>query len=579
MCSPDTGSSPCAKVEIGMNKSNYLKNTILKFKSAFIFVGFFSLIINVLLLVSPLYMLQIYDRVLSSGSQETLIALTGIAIFLLIVLGMLEVVRSRVLIRVGTDLDEITKGKVFEGLFEAGLRRGVTSNSQGIRDLETVRQFLSSNALFVFYDAPWVPFFIGLIFVLHPLLGTISLVGALVIFSLAMATEFFSRGIFKEAAGHAVRSSTFAEASLRNSDVLQAMGMLPQVNQRWQAIHNPMVNLQSKANARVGILVGASKVVRFSLQVFILGAGAWLVLQQDSTPGVMIAASIIMGRALAPVEQAIGTWRSFVGARTAYQRLEELLAHQDSTREVVNLPRPEGRLLVNHLFASPPNYQKPVLKDINFVLEPGQALGVIGPSAAGKTTLARLLVGVWPPLQGHVRLDGADIYSWDSASRGPYLGYLPQDVELFSGTIAENIGRFEELDSDAVIAAANLAGCHELILQLPQGYETRIGEGGSCLSGGQRQRIALARAVFRAPAFIVLDEPDSNLDSSGEAALVETITRLKAQETTVVLIAHNTRLLQVVDKILLLNDGQVGVFGAKDEVLGQLARQSQKKAV
>ena len=562
-----------------MNKSNYLKNTILKFKSAFIFVGFFSLIINVLLLVSPLYMLQIYDRVLSSGSQETLIALTGIAIFLLIVLGMLEVVRSRILIRVGTDLDEITKGKVFEGLFEAGLRRGVTSNSQGIRDLETVRQFLSSNALFVFYDAPWVPFFIGLIFVLHPLLGTISLVGALVIFSLAMATELFSRGIFKEAAGHAVLSSTFAEASLRNSDVLQAMGMLPQVNQRWQAIHNPMVDLQSKANARVGILVGASKVVRFSLQVFILGAGAWLVLQQDSTPGVMIAASIIMGRALAPVEQAIGTWRSFVGARTAYQRLEELLAHQDSTREVVNLPRPEGRLLVDHLFAAPPNNQKPVLKDINFALEPGQALGVIGPSAAGKTTLARLLVGVWPPLQGHVRLDGADIYSWDSASRGPYLGYLPQDVELFSGTIAENIGRFGDLDSDAVIAAANLAGCHELVLQLPQGYETRIGEGGSCLSGGQRQRIALARAVFGAPAFIVLDEPDSNLDSSGEAALVETITRLKAQKTTVVLIAHNTRLLQVVDKILLLNDGQVGVFGSKDEVLGQLARQSQKKAV
>lgn len=562
-----------------MNQKNCLKNIILQFKSAFIFVGFFSLIINVLLLVSPLYMLQIYDRVLSSGSQETLIALTGIAIFLLVVLGLLEVVRSRILIRVGSELDELTKGKVFKGLFEAGLRRGSRSNSQGIRDLETVRQFLSSNALFVFYDAPWVPFFIGLIFILHPLLGIISLVGALVIFSLAVATEFVSRNIFKEAAGHAVLSSTFAESSLRNADVLQAMGMLPKVSQRWQAIHNPMVELQAKANARVGMLVGASKVVRFSLQVFILGAGAWLVLQQDSTPGVMIAASIIMGRALAPVEQAIGTWRSFVGARTSYQRLGELLAHQEGAREIVNLPRPEGRLMVDRLVAASPQSQKPILKGINFTLEPGQTLGVIGPSAAGKTTLARLLVGVWTPMQGHVRLDGADVYSWDSADRGPYLGYLPQDVELFSGTVAENIARFGELDSEAVIAAANLAGCHELILQLPQGYETRIGEGGSCLSGGQRQRIALARAVFGVPAFIVLDEPDSNLDSSGEAALVETIVRLKAQKTTVVLIAHNTRLLQVVDKILLLNDGQVGAFGPKDEVLSQLARQSQKRAV
>jgi PrtD family type I secretion system ABC transporter len=562
-----------------MYKKNYLKSAILKFKTAFVFVGFFSLIINVLLLVSPLYMLQIYDRVLSSGSQETLFALTSIAIFLLLILGLLEIVRSRILIRVGSDLDEMTKGKVFEGLFETGLRRGSNSNSQGIRDLETVRQFLSSNALFVFYDAPWVPFFIGLIFILHPLLGIISLVGALIIFSLAMATEVFSRNIYKEAAGHAVLSSTFAESSLRNSDVLQAMGMLPQINQRWQAVHNPMVALQSKANSRVGILVGASKVVRFSLQVFILGAGAWLVLQQTSTPGVMIAASIIMGRALAPVEQAIGTWRSFVGARTAYRRLEQLLLHIDSAKESINLPRPAGRLSVERLFAAPPQSQKPILKGINFILEPAKALGIIGPSAAGKTTLAKLLIGIWPPLQGHVRLDGADIYNWDSANRGPYLGYLPQDVELFSGTVAENIGRFDRLDSEAVIAAATLAGCHKLILQLPQGYETRIGEGGGALSGGQRQRIALARAVYRVPSLVVLDEPDSNLDSSGEAALVETISRLVELKTTVVLIAHNTRLLQVVDSILLLNDGQVGAFGSKDEVLGQLTRQSQKMAV
>lgn len=560
-------------------KQFHLKNAIFRFKSAFITVGFFSLIINVLLLVSPLYMLQIYDRVLSSGSQETLIALTGIAIFLLCVLGVLEVIRSKVLIRVGSGLDKMTKGRVFEGLFEAGLRRGAT-NSQGIRDLETVRQFLSSNALFVFYDAPWVPFFIGLIFVLHPLLGTISLVGALVIFSLAVATEFVSRGIFKEAAGHAVLSSSFAEASLRNSDVLQAMGMLPQVRQRWESIHNPMVELQAKANSRVGVLVGASKVVRFSLQVFILGAGAWLVLQQASTPGVMIAASIIMGRALAPVEQAIGTWRNFVGARTAFRRLEDLLEFQFSSADSVNLPKPEGQLSVERLVAAPPQNQKPILKGLSFSIEPGRTLGVIGPSAAGKTTLARLLVGVWAPLQGHVRLDGAEIYSWDSANRGPHLGYLPQDVELFSGTVAENIARFSEpIDSEAVIAAAKLAGCHELILHLPKGYETHIGERGLGLSGGQRQRIALARAVFREPSFIVLDEPDSNLDSSGEAALVETIVRVKQLKKTVVLIAHNTRLLQVVDDILLLNDGQVGAFGPRDEVLGQLTKQSQKKAI
>ncbi|WP_185961560.1 type I secretion system permease/ATPase [Telmatospirillum sp. J64-1] len=532
----------------------------------------FSLFVNLLLFVSPLYMLQVYDRVLASRSEGTLVALTLIALVMLGVMAALDGVRSRVMIRVGVMFENALRNRVFGAVFRRTLDQPGGAHHQSLRDLETLRAFGAGPAFLVFCDAPWVPLFLGVCFMLHPMLGTVSLIGALVIFGLAAVNEFATRRQHEDASRESMAAGHYAETSLRNAEVISAMGLLPGLLRRWQRRHERGLHAQSLAADRSGALLATSKAVRQFLQIAILGTGAWLAINGDITPGAIIAASIIMGRALAPVEMAVGQWKGFVSARMAWKRLEDLLSSTEDMREPMKLPVPEGHLSVERALAVPPGAKSPVVRDISFELEPGDVLGVVGPSAAGKSTLARLLVGVWPNLAGSIRLDGNEIGNWNRDQLGQYIGYLPQDVELFDGSVADNIARFNEIEADKVVQAAMQAGVHEMILRLPEGYDTPIGAFGQALSGGQRQRIGLARALYGDPALVVLDEPNSNLDTAGEQALIGAVNSLRKRKATAVVVTHRLSILGAVNKILVMRDGQVEMFGDRDEVLQRLSR-------
>ncbi len=547
--------------------------------SVFVYIGIFSFFINLLMLVGPLYMMQIYDRVLISHSIDTLIFLTIAAVGLIATGAILEYVRSLVLTRLAGRMDAKINDAMFSQLLSASLAVRAAGQAQPLRDMETVRSFMTGNGLVVFFDAPWTPVFLAIVFLMHPLLGSIALVGALTLFGLALLSEIMTRKPLKTAAGHSIQAMNFAESSMRNAEVIEAMGMLDGIKGRWLKEHNKAMALQSLATDKGATVKSAIKFVRPVLQIAILGTGAFLALNQEITPGVMIGASIIMGRALAPVEMAVGNWRGFVLARASYGRLKGFLGSWKA-RSDMPLPRPKGDISVEKLVGMPPGTRKPIVKGISFQIKAGEALGIIGPSAAGKSTLARLLVGVWKPASGHVRLDGADISSWDHIQLGPHLGYLPQDVELFDGTIAENIARFAEPDPDAVIEAAKLAGVHDMVLRLENGYDTRIGEAGAILSGGQRQRLGLARAVYNKPALIILDEPNSNLDGEGEEALKRALTALKAHGTTVIIVAHRPSIVSVLDTLLVMRDGTIDQFGPLKEILPKVTKgagQGQRK--
>jgi PrtD family type I secretion system ABC transporter len=549
-----------------------LEAALTKIKGAVGATALFSLCGNLLLFVSPLYMLQVYDRVLASRSETTLVMLTVMAAFLLAVMAGIEALRSRVLVRAGARLDMELSGRTFGGVFEASLKAPGTTSGQVLRDLDHIRDFVTGPAVLVFCDAPWAPLFIAVAFVLHPVLGAVTLFGAVTIFALALVNEMITRRALKDASQVSIGAGAFAEAGLRNAEVLHAMGMLPQIRARWQVRHDTALALQASAADRAATLMAVSKFIRLFLQSAILGVGAYLAIKDQITGGSIIAGSIVMGRALAPVEMAVGHWKGFIGARSAWARLNDLLGRTSDGTDTMSLPRPKGALTVDKVFVVPPGSRSAVLKGVSFALAAGEVLGVVGPSAAGKSTLSRVLVGVWPAGAGTVRLDGADLHAWRREEVGPALGYLPQDVELFDGTVAENIARFGEIDPEKVVAAAGKAGVHEIILSLPAGYDTRIGDGGRVLSGGQRQRIALARALYDDPAFVVLDEPNSNLDTAGEQALVEAVIGLKNRKATTVVVTHRLSILASVDKVLVLNNGEVEMFGSRDEVLGRLAR-------
>lgn len=553
-----------------------LETILLSFRNAFLTVGAFSFFINLIMLVPAIYMLQIYDRVLMSRNETTLWVITAIVLGFYVLMGILEAARSLVLVRVSTKLDMDLNSRVFTAAFEHKLKLGRGNPGQALSDLTNVRQFLTGNGLFAFFDAPWAPIFIIVITFLHPLLGLLSLLGAILLFFLAWLTEAATRKPLAEANAHAAASSQFANNNLRNAEVIEAMGMLGNLITRWFKRQENMLAMQALASERAGRISALTKAVRLALQSLILGVGGWLAIDGTITPGAMIAASILMGRALAPVELAIATWKQFIGARAAYHRLDQMLTEFPPRKPGMSLPAPKGYVQVEQLVAAAPGSQVPILKGISFAIQPGEIVGIIGPSASGKSTLARLLVGVWPALSGKVRLDGADVYSWNKAELGPYIGYLPQDIELFDGTIAENIARFGDVDANKVVEAARQAGVHEMILRFPKGYDTPIGDGGSVLSGGQRQRIGLARALYGNPVLIVLDEPNSNLDDVGEAALVQAVRGLKQAGRTVVLITHRTSILAAVDKLLLLVEGTLQLFGPRDEVLAALAQRQQQ---
>ena len=531
----------------------------------------FAVAVNVLLLVPAIYMLQMYDRVLTSRNEGTLVLLTVLLLGLLALEAALEFVRGRVMVRVGAALDLRLDARVFDAAFGRTLAGQGGNSGQALSDLGTIRQFLSGKGLFAFFDAPWTPVYILVVFLLSPLLGLFALIAALILLALAWANERATAPLLAEAGRLGAGANQYAVAQLRNAEVIAAMGMLGALRERWFERQGRYLALQGEAADR-GVMIGAvTRFFRFALQSGILGLGAWLVLQNQLTPGGMIAASILLGRALAPVDLAIATWRGFVSARGAYARLGKLLEAHPARGAMVTLPAPKGELLVENLVVAAPGSSNPILKGLNFRMSPGNIVAVVGPSASGKSTLARALVGVWAPLNGAVRLDGADVHAWDKAELGAFVGYLPQDVELFEGTVAENIARFGPLDSQLIVAAAQKAGVHALVLQLPEGYETQIGEGGTALSGGQRQRIALARALYGDPVLLVLDEPNANLDDEGDAALMAALRAAKEDKRTVFVMTHRMNVLRIADAIMILAAGAIQGFGPPDKGLKALS--------
>ncbi|PWV72655.1 type I secretion system permease/ATPase [Halomonas sp. A11-A] len=546
-------------------------------RSSFVSVGFFSMFVNLLMLVPPMYMLQVYDRVLSTQSVDTLIMLTLVVIFLFMVMGGLELVRSRILVRVGNKLDSSINARLYSAMFRRSVVAQGQQSAQPLNDLTSVRQFLTGNGLFAFFDAPWVPVYLFVLFLFHPWLGIFATVAGIILLGLAIANEKATKGLLAEASSEHIQAQNLANSNLRNAEVLHAMGMLPGIMGRWAQKHHQFLSKQSQASDRAGALTNTSKVLRMLAQSMILGLGAYLVLRGDMTPGMMIAGSIIMGRALAPIDQMIGSWKGFVGARGAYDRLNDLLNQIPAEQRRMSLPAPKGNLAVETVAAAPPGVRMATIRGINFEVAKGEHIGIIGPSAAGKSTLARVLLGIWPAQVGSVRLDGADVVQWNRDELGPYIGYLPQDIELFDGTIGENIARFGEVNAEKVVKAAQKAGVHEMILELPNGYDTYISSTSGALSGGQRQRIGLARALYGNPVFVVLDEPNSNLDDAGERALSETIATLKAEGVTLFIISHRTSVLKSMDKLLVMKEGQVSMFGPRDQVLAQFAKKPQRQ--
>ena len=553
-------------------KPSEIMTVLKRVRYALVGAAVFSFFINILMLVPPIYMLQIYDRVLSSRNVTTLTVITTGALGLLAVYALLEMLRSRVLVRIGVWLDLDLSPRVFDAVFRAAVQRPGGNSGQALRDLDTVRDFLTGQGLFAFFDAPWMPIYLIAIYLVHPALGMVSLIGGVLIFSLAVATEIATRRTLGEATVLSIAANRHVDHNLRNVEALEAMGMVPAMMRRWQVKKGAVLHLQALASDRAGLLSAASKFVRLSLQTAILGVGAYYVIQNQITAGLMIAGSILMGRALAPIEMAVATWKQLLAARSAYDRLNALLEAVPREVERMALPAPTGLLEVANIVAAPPGTQTPVLRNVSFRVAAGDILGIIGPSAAGKSSLARVMVGVWPAAGGVIRLDGADINTWERARLGPYVGYLPQDVELFEGSVAENIARFGEVDADEVIAAARWAGVHDLILQLSAGYNTQIGPNGQSLSGGQRQRIGLARALYRAPSLVVLDEPNSNLDRDGEAALAQAIAQLKVRRRTTIVITHRPNILASVDYIMVMQGGLIEQFGPRDDVLAQYMR-------
>lgn len=543
-------------------------------RSAFWGVGAFSCLINILMLTGPLFMLQVYDRVLSSRSVPTLIALAVLVAALYMFQGVLDAIRGRVLLRIGRSLDAFLSTRVYDAVVELPLRtRGQGDGLQPIRDLDQVRSFLSSPGPAAFFDLPWMPIYIAVCFLFHLWIGVAASIGAVILFTLTLVTELLTRDPARASAEHSTRRLALAAASRRNAEVLRALGMGPRLAARWKAANQDYQHAQAKAADLVGALGATSRVFRMLLQSLVLGLAAYLVILQEISAGVIIAAAILTSRALAPVEQTIAHWRSFASARQSWHRLEDLLTKLEGATPPLALPSPKASLDVQSVYGAAPGDRRLVVQDVSFSLQAGDGLGVIGPSAAGKSSLARLLVGVWQPVRGKVRLDGAALEQWAPEDLGAHIGYLPQDVELFDGTVAENIARFDpEMQPEDVIAAAKAADVHELILSLPNGYETEIGEDGTALSAGQRQRVALARALFGDPFLVVLDEPNSNLDTDGEQALSNAMLGVRQRGGIVVVIAHRPSALAAVDQVLVMAKGLQQALGPKEEVLRKVLR-------
>lgn len=551
-----------------------LKSAIMKSKRSFIIVGFFSLFINLLMLVPPLYMLQLYDRVLTSRSEDTLVMLTSIVVVLFITMTLLEIVRSKILVKVGNHLDSLLSKRIFESLFKLANKHPGKASSIPLSDLTQVRQFMTGNGLFAFFDAPWIPIYIAVLFMFHSSFGYFAIFAAIVLVSFTIINEYSTKVKLQEANSFSRASTMYVDSNIRNAEVINAMGMQKNIRSKWEEKYFSFLNAQNEASDKAGIWSNISKSTRMLFQSLILGLGGYLAIHMEVSPGMMIAGSIIMGRALAPLDLITNSWKGFSSARSAYTRIDELLKDFPEDKEYMQLPAPKGEILLEGVVVIPPGAKQPSIQGISMKIDQGDVVGIIGASAAGKSSLVRIILGLWPLVQGKARLDKADIYQWDKEDLGQYIGYLPQDIELFEGTVSQNIARFREIDSNKVVEAAQRAGVHEMILRLPDGYDTKIGVGGATLSGGQRQRIGLARAVYDSPVLVVLDEPNSNLDDQGEASLVETINTLKQNRTTVIIVTHRTGILKTTNKLALIQQGTLAMYGATNEVLAKMSGQT-----
>ncbi len=562
-----------------MNKQGLksdLQHALFLCRGAFLAAAGFSMVINLLTLAPTVYMLQLYDRVLSSRSMTTLSMLTLVVVVIFITQGALEWVRSQILVRVSARLETLLNERLFKIAYKKSLYTGgQQASSQPLDDLTSLRQFLTGTGLFAFFDAPWLPFYVALMFMFHPYFGWFAILSAIMLLILAIINEKVTHKVLAEANGLAVVGRTLVNKNLRNAEVIESMGMLNNIHQRWLAGSNKILALQAQASSRAGLITSLSKTTRMLLQSLVLGLGAYLALLQEISPGLMIAGSILLGKALSPIDLMIASWKGFIVARDQYARLNTLLTQIPADRDKMPLPEPKGNIQVEQAVVAPPAAKVAVIKGVSFTIKQGQSVGIIGASGAGKSTLVRALLGIWPTASGKVRLDGADVFEWDRMDLGPYIGYLPQDIELFEGSISENIARFGEVDPQKVVEAAQMADVHEMILHLPEGYDTVLGSTGGNLSGGQRQRIGLARALYGNPRVVVLDEPNSNLDEQGEVALANAMLKLKEKLATVIVVTHRHNILGRLDNLLILRDGLVAAYGARDEVLAHLQKAQQ----
>lgn len=556
---------------------NNLQAALKACKSSFISVGVFSFFVNALMLVPTFYMIQISGRVVPSSSSSTLIMLTLILTVLMITLGALEWVRSRMMVRISNRLDVLLSRDVYRASFKRALTSGgMDATAQSLNDLTSLRQFMTGPGLFAFFDAPWFPIYTAVMFLFHPWFGWMTVASGVVLVVLAFFNHRFTTQALADANQQSVKSNVATTKNLRNAEVIESMGMLETLMNRWAVRQRRILMLQSDASDKSSAVTSISKTFRMWSQSIMLAMGAYLVIIHEINPGLLMAGSLLLGRALAPIDQMISSWKGFVAAKVQYARLNEVLDKLNAEPERMALPAPQGHIQVENLVVAPPGAKAPVIRNISFVAPAGSIVGIVGPSAAGKSTLVRALMGIWPPQHGVVRLDGADISTWDKHELGPYVGYLPQDIELFEGTISDNIARFEKVDAEKVVLAAQIAGVHEMILMLPDGYDTIIGSDGVNLSGGQRQRVGLARALYGSPKLIVLDEPNSNLDEVGERALGVALQKVKETGATVFIVSHRPNILSRLDHILVMSAGTISMYGPRDKVIAELAAQQGK---
>ena len=557
---------------------NSLHNALKACRESFLCVGFFSFFINALMLVPTFYMLQVYGRVITSGSLTTLSMLTLIMTGLVITLGCLEWTRSRIMVRVSNRLDMLLSRQVYKASFKRALESGgMDASAQPLNDLTGLRQFLSGNGLFAFFDAPWLPIYIAVMFMFHPWFGWVATGSALLLLLLAFVNERLTGPTLAQANKEHIGASLYTTKNLRNAEVIESMGMLETLMDRWWTRQKNVLLLQSRASDKGAMISTLSRSFRILVQSLILGLGAYLAVDHQVGAGLVFAGSVLLGRALAPIDLIIGSWKGFIAARSQYARLNAILASQQAQPERMSLPAPKGDVQVENLTVAAPGSNIAIIKNISFSVPAGCVVGIIGPSAAGKSTLARALLGIWAPLQGVVRLDGADISAWDKHELGPHIGYLPQDIELFEGSVSDNIARFTRVDSEKVILAATTAGVHDMILLLPDGYDTVIGGDGVVLSGGQRQRIGLARALYGSPRLIILDEPNSNLDEVGDRALIAALHRIRLSGATLFVITHRTNIVSQLDRLMVMSNGGLSLFGPRELVLTELNAQQAPK--